>query len=131
MILYPPNFYLESQSFPKVWEQAVQFCMKNGMIIKPEENAKQLTRDICSKIILTGNGIRDIFSRNLHPKFPTKAMFCNQYITEYTREWIAEQKLRPEEEQFVYNYMGRLIERTVDGISLDQIKQLRKNLIYQ
>jgi thymidylate synthase len=86
---------------------------------------------MCSKITLTGSGIRDIFSINLHPKFPTKLLHCEQYIKEYTREWIASQKLRPEIEQFVYNYMGRLIERSVDGITLDQIKQLRKNLTSQ
>lgn len=131
MILYPSNFIRESQSFPAVWEEAVRFCMKEGMVIKPEENAKILTRDMCSKITLTGNGIRDIFSRNLHPKFPTKALFCGVYISEYTREWIAEQKLRPEAEQFVYNYMDRLINRTVDGITLDQVKQLRKNMTHQ
>ncbi len=131
MILYPPNFILESQSFPEAWEQAVRFCMKEGMIIKPEENAKQLTRDMCSKITLTGKGIRDIFTRNLHPKFPTKELHLLVYIKEYTREWIAEQKLRPEIEQFVYNYMDRLINRSVDGITLDQVKQLRKNLTYQ
>ena len=130
-MLYPPNFIRESQSFPGVWEEAISFCMKEGMILKPEENANILTRDMCSKITLTGNAIRDIFSRNLHPKFPTGKMHCEVYIKEYTREWIAEQKLKPEIEQFVYNYMDRLINRIVDGINLDQIRQLRKNMTHQ
>jgi len=131
MIFYPPNFILESKSFPEAWESAVQFCMKEGMVIKPEENAKQLTRDMCSKITLVGNGIRDIFVQKIHPKFPTRELHLQVYIKEYTREWIAEQKLKPEIEQFVYNYMDRLINRSVSGITLDQVRQLRKNILHQ
>ena len=127
MRYYPPNFNLEIRSFPEAWEQAVQFCMKEGLIIKPEESAKQLTRDMCSKITLYGNGIKDIFEKKLHPKFPTKEKHCEIYITEYTREWIAEQKKKPEIEQFVYNYMDRLI----DHSGQDQVIQLKKNIDLQ
>jgi len=126
MRYYPPNFNLEIRSFPEAWEQAVQFCMKEGMIIKPEENAKQLTRDMCSKITLYGNGIKDIFEKKLHLKFPTKELHCEQYVKEYTREWIAEQKKRPELEQFVYNYMDRMINYTIsEGVPMDQVLVLR------
>jgi thymidylate synthase len=129
MRIYPPNFNLEIRSFQEAWEKAVQFCMKEGLIIKPEENTKQLTRDMCSMITLYGNGIKDIFEQKLHPKFPTKEMHCVQYVKEYTREWIAEQNKRPEIEQFVYNYMDRLINYPCwnePGWKLDQIGKLKK-----
>jgi len=127
MRYYPPNFNLESRSFPEAWERAVKFCMQEGMIIKPEENAKQNTRDMCSKIVLYGNGIKNIFERKLHPKFPTKALHCDQYVKEYSREWVAEQKILPESKQFVYNYMDRFINyHEFQKNQLDQIYKLEQ-----
>ena len=121
---YPPNFIHEGRDFKAAWEEAVRFCLLNGLIIKPEENSKTLTYDMCSKITLYGGAIKQILNKELHPKFPTKEAFQKIYTSEYTREWVAEQKLLPLDKQFVYNYMDRFI----NEFGIDQVIILRDEL---
>lgn len=124
MQYYPPNFIWEGRNFADAWETAVRFCLKNGMLIKAEENSKVRTYDICSKITLLGDSINQILKKQLHPKFPTKKLFTGEYIKEYTREWVEEQRKLPPELQFVYNYMDRFI----NEFGFDQIIILRDEL---
>lgn len=121
---YPPNFIHEGRNFQEAWQEAVRFCLKNGMLIKAEENSKVMTYDICSKITLHGNAIKQILSRELHPKFPTKKLFSREYVKEYTREWVAEQKELPIQLRFVYSYMDRFI----NEFGFDQIVALKREL---
>ncbi len=121
---YPPNFIYEGRNFQEAWQEAIRFCLKNGLRIKAEENSKVMTYDICSKITLHGNAIKQILAQELHPKFPTKKLFAGEYLKEYTREWVAEQKKLPPELQFIYNYMDRFI----NEFGTDQIEVLRNEL---
>lgn len=128
---YPPNFIHNGRSFTKAWEEAVNFCMEHGMTIRPESGAAVLTKDVCSKITLYCNAINEMYVGKLHPMFPTKEKHCAGYVKEYTREWVAEQKSLPvnDNKKFVYNYMERLIDYTQSSeIGFDQIKQLRLNM---
>jgi len=122
--LYPPNFVHEGRDFKIAWEEAIRFCLKNGMLIKAEQNSSVMTYDMCSKITLYGNGIEQILNAEIHEKFPTKTLFNAEYVKEYSREWVATQKKLPIEKQFVYNYMDRLI----NEFGIDQILALRELL---
>ena len=97
--LFPPNFELESKDFANSWELAVKFCMKNGYVDSTDTGLK--SKDMCSRITLTGKAINQIKSRQLHNKFPTKEQHLTEYVKQFTSDFDAS--------VFEYTYFDRLV----------------------
>jgi len=100
-MLYPPDFTLKSNDFILAWEQAVKFCMENGYVGSTDTG--MLSKDMSSKITLTGKAIQQIKNRELHKNFPTGKKHLSEYIIQFTDEFNVK------ESEFVYTYYDRLI----------------------
>lgn len=123
MKITPPNYFAEEKSFSQSWENAVRFCMKEGMIISTEYGPN--SKDMCSTIILTGPAIQNIKNRALHSKFPTKDQHLREYILEFTSEF--------DHSKFEYTYYDRFTDYPIsDGknlhFSINQLNNLKANL---
>ena len=122
MKLFSPTYFSEEKDFPKAWENAVRFCMKEGYEIKTEYGPK--AKDICSTIVLSGSAIHHIKRRILHPKFPTSGKHLSEYVKQFTPEFDAS--------VFEYTYYDRLTKYPVAGnivkYEINQLKNLKDNL---
>ncbi|MFQ6072140.1 MAG: hypothetical protein ACE5KT_05485, partial [Methanosarcinales archaeon] len=78
----PPNLDIEETSFPNAWARAVRFVMNFGMVLPTEYDNK--SKDVCSRITLTGNAIKQIEKMELHPQFPTKKSHLKEYLIQFT-----------------------------------------------
>ena len=120
-MLYPPDFNLESNNFLDAWEQVVRFCIDKGYVDSTDTGL--LSKDINSKITLTGKAIQQIKNRELHKKFPTGKKHLSEYILQFTDEFNVK------ESGFVYTYRDRLINYPTipdysDMIIKDEFNQL-------
>lgn len=123
-----PTIFIEEQSFPNAYARAVRFVVRKGkkMTIGDAIEPKPI-RDVCGFFVLTGDAIRQIEDRELHPQFPFQ--LANPYCDEFTREYLSEYIEKPDQEQFSYIYIKRLM-MYGDG-DIDQIKRLRAKLATQ
>lgn len=110
---YPPTNLIQATGLADAWAQAVNFVMKNGMLIKTEYGP--MSRDICSVIEIREPYIEPM----LHPQFPTKEMHVKEYLKQWERgyDW--------KKQGFEYNYMDRLINYPSRGEDVDQLKAIR------
>ena len=109
---YPPTNLIHAVGLADAWAQAVNFVMKNGMVIKTEYGP--MSRDICSVI-----EVREPFLEPmLHPQFPTK----EHHVKEYLKQW--ERDYDWKKQGFEYNYMDRLINYPSRGMDVDQLKAI-------
>jgi len=110
---YPPTNLIHAVGLADAWAQAVNFVMKNGMLIKTEYGP--MSRDICSVI-----EIREPFVEPLlHPQFPTKELHVKEYLKQWERDYDWKKQ------GFEYNYMDRLINYPSRGKDVDQLKAIR------
>ena len=110
---YPPTNLIHAVGLADAWAQAVNFVMKNGMLIKTEYGP--MSRDICSVI-----EIREPFVEPmLHPHFPTKELHVKEYLKQWERDYDWKKQ------GFEYNYMDRLINYPSRGKDVDQLKAIR------
>jgi thymidylate synthase (methanogen type) len=110
---YPPTNLIQAAGLADAWAQAVNFVMKNGMIIKTEYGP--MSRDICSVIEIREPYLEPM----LNPQFPTKEMHVKEYLKQWERgyDW--------KKQGFEYNYMDRLINYPSRGEDVDQLKAIR------
>lgn len=92
----PPTNLFHAIGLPDAWAQAVQYVMRNGLIIKTEYGP--LSRDICSTIEI----LEPYLEPMLHPQFPTKDLHMKEYLKQWKRDYDWEKQ------GFEYNYMDRL-----------------------
>jgi len=122
MRLFPPNYFAEEKDFSLAWQNAVRFCLKEGMIIPTEYGNK--SKDICSTIVLSGSAIHHIKRRILHPKFPTSVKHLGEYVKQFTPEFDAS--------VFEYTYYDRLTKYPVAGnivtYEMNQLENIKENL---
>ena len=110
---YPPTNLINAVGLADAWAQAVNFVMKNGMVIKTEYGP--MSRDICSVI-----EIREPYAEPmLHPQFPTKELHVKEYLKQWERDYDWKKQ------GFEYNYMDRLINYPSRGKDVDQLKAIR------
>ncbi|MDP2841280.1 MAG: thymidylate synthase [Candidatus Methanoperedens sp.] len=110
---YPPTNLIQAVGLADAWAQAVNFLMKNGMVIKTEYGP--MSRDICSVI-----EVREPFAEPmLHPQFPTKELHVKEYLKQWERDYDWKKQ------GFEYNYMDRLINYPSRGTDVDQLKAIR------
>ena len=105
---YPPSIEIESQDFGKAWATLVSKIMQSGMTL-PTEYGND-SKDVCSRITLTGNAIKQIQNIELHPQEPFGKNRTEQYFDQFTREYDWKKQ------GFEYTY----IERLVDYMGVDQ-----------
>ncbi len=110
---YPPTNFIQAVGLADAWAQAVNFVMKNGMLIKTEYGP--MSKDICSVI-----EIREPYTEPmLHPRFPTKELHVKEYLKQWGRDYDWKKQ------GFEYNYMDRLINYPSRGTDVDQLKAIR------
>ena len=82
-------------------------------------------------ISMTGNAIKQIEARELHPQYPFKRV--EEYCNEFTRAFLEEYSSKPEKERFSYLYFERLAhyEAPSSSSSSDQIALLKDALADQ
>jgi len=110
----PPTNLIRAIGLPDAWAQAVQYVMKNGLIIKTEYGP--LSRDICSTIEI----LEPYLEPMLHPQFPTKDLHMKEYLKQWERDYDWEKQ------GFEYNYMDRLTRYPSRNETVDQIKAIRE-----
>jgi len=127
-----PTNTIESQDFHNAWSEAIKFVLrKDHEIFFGDKKEPKLAMDSCQKIILTGNAIKQIENREIHPKYPFKMI--NQYCEEFTREYLEKYINKPEQEKFEYLYFERLARyNKIDqiGILKDGLEEQIKTNIY-
>ena len=110
---YPPTNLIQAVGLADAWAQAVNFVIKNGMMIKTEYGP--MSKDICSLI-----EIREPYAEPmLHPQFPTKELHVREYLKQWERDYDWKKQ------GFEYNYMDRLINYPSRGKDVDQLKAIR------
>jgi thymidylate synthase (methanogen type) len=113
---YPPTNLICATGLADAWAQAVNFVMKNGMVIKTEYGP--MSKDICSVIEIREPYLEPM----LHPQFPTKELHVKEYLKQWERgyDW--------KKQGFEYNYMDRLINYPSRGKDVDQLKAIKELL---
>lgn len=134
-IKIPPTNLIEETSFLKAWERQTRFCNNFGMILpaieKVEENKKiVMTKDINSIIVLIDNAIQEVIDGKLHPDFPTKEKFLEEYKQQVTCEYALVHRKLPIKEQFEYLYVERLTGCTSEEFEnmVNQLKVMSEQL---
>lgn len=119
---------IKEKNFHNAWAKAIREVIYSGadLVIGGEEERK-LIKDSCMLISLTGNAIKQIENRELHPQYPFKMV--DEYCKEFTREFLEEYLVRPPEQTFAYLYFQRLVrhEGYIANI-YDQLKWMREEL---
>lgn len=102
--------FIEETSFNNAWASAIRMVLANGtdLVIGGAEQRKPI-KDSCMMISLTGNAIRQIEAKELHPQFPTKKIVLENYCNEFTMEYLKEYDRKEKEEKFSYLYFDRLV----------------------
>ena len=123
----PPAILISETDFHNAWARAVRNVLRDGkrMTIGDPSEPKPI-RDACVLFELTGNAIKQIEARELHPQFPFRHI--NQYREEFTREYLLEYIQKPKQEQFAYLYFERL---ALYRSCFDQMAYLRHRLEMQ
>ncbi len=119
----PPTILICEDNFHNAWARAVRYVLRDGMktTIGDTSELKPI-RDACILVELTGNAIRQIEDRELHPQFPFRHI--DHYCKGFTREYLSEYIKKPDNERFSYLYFERLAMYE----NLDQIRLLRERL---
>jgi len=130
---FPPTILIEEDNFHNAWARMVRYILRNGRkIIFGDALEPKYARDTCALISLTGDAIRQIEDRELHPQFPFQHI--DQYCDEYTRKYLSKYIEKPEKERFSYLYFQRLAMyetgREIVG-QIDQIQLLCQQLNIQ
>jgi thymidylate synthase len=113
----PPNIEIEEDNFKRAWAKLVLKIMQKGMELPTEY--KNMSKDACTRVTLTGRAIDQILNKDLHPHEPFGRTRIKEYLQQYTREydWMAQ--------GFEYTYMERFINYPP---GIDQLAVLREKL---
>ncbi len=103
----PPVMQFASNDFNGAWEQAIRNVLVHGSPITFGGNKeKKKALDTVQTIILNYNAADQILRKEIHPLFPFKMV--DQYIYEFTTEFLETYLDAPENERFDYIYYDRL-----------------------
>jgi len=123
---------IEERNFHNAWAKAIHAVLRKGadLVIGGGDERKPI-KDSCMLISMTGNAIKQIEARELHPQFPFRRV--EEYCNEFTRPFLAEYSSKPVNERFSYLYFERLAqyEAAPGSNSSDQIKILKDALADQ
>ncbi|MHC1610873.1 MAG: thymidylate synthase [Candidatus Methanospirareceae archaeon] len=123
---------IEERNFHNAWAKAIHAVLRNGtdLVIGGGDERKPI-KDSCMLISMTGNAIKQIEARELHPQSPFRQI--EEYCNEFTRSFLAEYSSKPVNERFSYLYFERLAQYqpTDSSNSSDQIKILKEALAEQ
>lgn len=119
--------HIEDTNFASAWARAVRAVIMNGtdIVIGDRKEQKQI-RDDCAVIELSGDAIKQINARELHPDFPFR--FIVEYIEEFTPEFQKKyMAVDPGTLKFEYTYYDRLTYRN----DVNQLITLKDGLAEQ
>lgn len=123
---------IEERNFHNAWTKAIQTILSKGtdLVIGGGDERKPI-KDSCMLISMTGNALKQIEARELHPQYPFRRI--EEYCNEFTRAFLEEYRSKPVNEQFSYLYFERLAhyEYSSDHNSSDQITLLKNALADQ
>jgi thymidylate synthase len=123
---------IEERNFHNAWAKAIHAVLRKGadLVIGGGEERKQI-KDSCMLISMTGNAIKQIEARELHPQYPFRRI--EEYCNEFTRPFLEEYSSKPVNERFSYLYFERLAqyEPPSSGNRSDQIALLKNALADQ
>ena len=124
----PPTILIQEDSFPNAWARAVRYLLRDGRKITiGDVTEPKPIKDACVLFELTGDAIKQIEDRELHPQFPFQHI--DPYCEEFTREYLLQYSVKPNRERFSYLYFERLAGRMRED--LDQIEILNDDLSIQ
>ena len=124
---------IEEKNFHNAYAKAIQAVLKQGtdLVIGGAEQKKPI-KDSCMLISLTGNAIKQIENKELHPQFPTKKAHLDKYCEEYTRDFLEDYGKRKPTDRFSYLYFERLCKYNHLGhFSIDQLRTMAVGLYRQ
>ncbi|MEA3281126.1 MAG: hypothetical protein U9Q68_00965 [Euryarchaeota archaeon] len=122
----PPTILIQEDDFHNAWARAVRYVLRDGRKITiGDATEPKPIKDACVLFELTGDAIRQIEDRELHPQFPFQHI--DPYCEEFTREYLSQYIGKPDQERFSYLYFERL---AMYG-NLDQMGRLRECLTTQ
>ena len=105
-MISPINF-ISTTNFHDAWYKAIREVIRNGIDITFGSSAEpKEARDSCQIIEMTGDAIKQIARKEIHPQYPFKLV--NQYCNEFTYEYLRKYVDLPEEKKFAYLYFQRL-----------------------
>jgi thymidylate synthase len=117
---------IEEKNFHNAYAKAIQVVIREGanLTIGGTEQRKPI-KDSCMLISLTGNAIKQVENRQLHPHFPTKRIHLDEYCKEFTVDFLKEYEQKSGTEIFDYLYIDRIINYpTIEGTYLHHQNQL-------
>jgi len=124
--------FIEERNFHNAWAKALHAILSKGtdLVIGGGDERKPI-KDSCMLISLTGNAIKQIEARELHPQYPFRRI--EEYCNEFTRAFLEAYRSKPVNEKFSYLYFERLAhyEASSSFHSSDQITLLRDALAEQ
>jgi thymidylate synthase len=123
---------IEERNFHNAWAKALHAILNKGpdLIIGGGDERKHI-KDSCMLISLTGNAIKQVEARELHPQYPFRRI--EEYCNEFTRAFLEAYRTKPVTEQFSYLYFDRLAhyEAPSSAHSSDQLTLLKNALADQ
>lgn len=116
---------ITDKDFNSAWSRAVRGVLREGknITIGSIEEPKPI-RDVTAVIELTGNAIKQIENREIHPQFPFKYVdqYCDKFTYEFQRKYL---NAEDETLKFTYTYFDRLVNYKSRGWGkIDQLKGL-------
>jgi len=132
---YPTTLLINETNFHTAWTRSICHVINNGidLIIGDASEPKPIT-DACVLFELTGDAIRQIEARELHPQFPFQHI--DPYCEEFTREYQEKYLNFEEDQKFSYTYFDRLTNYNTSRMgyttfTTDQIETLDRYLSMQ
>ena len=123
---------IEERNFHNAWAKAIHTILSKGtdLVIGGGDERKPI-KDSCMLISMTGNAIKQIEARELHPQYPFRRI--EEYCNEFTRAFLEEYRSKPVTERFSYLYFERLAQYqpTSSSNRSDQIALLKNALADQ
>jgi thymidylate synthase len=123
---------IEERNFHNAWAKAIHAVLSEGtdLVIGGGDERKPI-KDSCMLISMTGNAVKQIEARELHPQYPFRRI--EEYCNEFTRAFLEEYRSKPVNERFSYLYFERLAhyEAPSSSRSSDQITLLKTALADQ
>ena len=124
---------LDGNNFHNVWVKALKKVVMDGtdLVIGGGDERKPI-RDSCMLINLTGNAIKQVEEKEIHPQYPFRKI--DEYCNEFTRSYVGCYLDMPKEERFAYLYFERLASYPCyrdPSCYIDQMLMLRQGLADQ
>jgi len=97
---------IEEENFHNAWVKAIRAVLRGTDLVIGGSDDRKPVRESCVLISMTGNAIKQIEARELHPQYRFRRI--EEYCNEFTREFLEEYRSKPLNERFSYLYFERL-----------------------